>query len=193
MKDVAVILFLTICGAVSANLMLRQGGCVINDPSFVASVPARWGSLNPNTASALCNDACGGYFCTYLKANLFPSFCVTNIAQVCRNAGVSVPAACSTPVQGQCLITDPSAVAQVLSRCGGNNPSGTSLCNDNCGGYGCTYYKTNNFSSSCVTNVAQLCRNAGLPVPSTCGASVLTTTIKGLLVAVLLLAALIVV
>ena len=115
------------------------------------------------------------------------------------------------PRQAECVITDTAAVADMATRCA----SATSLCSDECAGFRCNYYKTNNFPSSCVTAQATLCQAAGPSVPAACGAAASTgnpstststpstgtpstsgaaalSAIKGLLVAVLLLAALIV-
>ena len=115
------------------------------------------------------------------------------------------------PKQLQCAVADPSFPTEVASRC--NGVSGTVACSNNpdsCASYICNYYNNNNFPSSCTTPTSDVCRNAGLPVPSACGGNPSTSTstpstgtpstsgaaalsaIKGLLVAVLLLAALIV-
>ena len=62
------------------------------------------------------------------------------------------------------------------------------VCAENCGGALCKYYKSNDYPSSCVTLIASACESVGLKVLSACGALALVT-IKGVLVAVLLLAA----
>ena len=93
---------------------------------------------------------------------------------------------------GRCDITDVNDLAQLGSQCSGNIGTLADVCNnDDCGGALCNFYKTNGYPSICVTAAAQACRNAGASVPSACGAAALSA-IKGLLVAVLLLATLIV-
>lgn len=62
------------------------------------------------------------------------------------------------------------------------------LCSDNCAGRACDYYKSNDFPSVCIFAVTQGCHNASQPIPSACGA-VAFVTFKGVLAAVLLLAA----
>ena len=91
----------------------------------------------------------------------------------------------------QCDITDPRAYAEYVSRCAGLTTA-AEICNTKyCSDYICNYYK-NKGLSNCVIEGAQFCRNAGASVPFRCAAPALVT-IKGLLVAVLLFAALIVI
>ena len=97
------------------------------------------------------------------------------------------------PKQAECAVTDSSILAEVASRCttGVTNAAACSNNPNSCASFTCNYYKNNNFPRSCRTSVGNVCRNAGIDAPSACGAAALSA-IKGLLVAVLLLAALIV-
>ena len=99
MKAAAVILFLTICGAASANLnqILRQstGRCDITDVNDLAQLGSQCGGNIGTTLADVCNNNdCGSALCNFYKANGYPSICVTAAAQACRNAGASVPSAC---------------------------------------------------------------------------------------------------
>ena len=93
----------------------------------------------------------------------------------------------STPQPGECLITEDSGIVQLALRCIGKE----NLCDENCVSFLCNYYKDNAYPSSCVTKEVDTCQTMNVPVPAACGAPALSA-IKGLLVAVLLLAALIV-
>ena len=93
--------------------------------------------------------------------------------------------------QATCAIDDSNYVAQLQSQCPAaayTSATAQQLCNHNCAGLLCNYFKTYSYPSSCVSVVAQACRDGGASVPSACGALALAT-IKGVLVAVLLLAA----
>ena len=67
------------------------------------------------------------------------------------------------------------------------NPTPQGLCSDACFGAACTYFRNNNMDS-CRSALATTCTNAEQKVPSACGALALVT-FKGVIVAVLLLAA----
>ena len=77
------------------------------------------------------------------------------------------------------------APSNVSSGCSGT--SDLALCTDNCGGANCEYWNSRG-DGQCSTLLGRECKDKGLPVPSACGALALVS-VKGVLVAVLLLAA----
>ena len=101
----------------------------------------------------------------------------------------------SSPPFEQCNITNSSDSAEVDSRCVNFSSPPEQLCTYNCFGY---YYNTSDFPSSCVSQLVDLCRAAGVSNPFVCSGTssnsgaLALSAIKELLVAVLLLAALIV-